>query len=189
MKLTNILLVFSLFILTPAQAKPVWTTSLNEAIANAPIILVVEAGEMQFDDMKEGESKTMQSDEFYCRKQKFKILRVLKNEKKQKLDLNSTISINYKSNNCIVDTISVRKKGKQLFVARPDKKDSEFSVSVYDQHEKEILFLIPSEYRKGELEHYGWFVSPQSWKESVEKECTLAHKPIKSVVQIAPDCK
>ena len=187
MKLTNFVLSAAILLQVPAISKPVATTSLNEAISNAQIVLVVETGAMQFDDMKEGEQRKMDSNEFECRKQKYKILKVLRNNTKVRLNPNASIEVNHKSNSCIVNSIVVRKRGKQLIISRTDM-DAPRTVDVYDQHEKEILFLSPSEYMPGQLEHYGWFVSPQPWKESIEHECSVAHKPIKSVIQLLPDC-
>ncbi len=187
MKLTKFVLCAAILLQAPAISKPVATTSLNEAISNAQIVLVVETGAMQFDDMKEGEKRKMESNEFECRKQKYKILKVLRNNSKVKLNPNACVEVNHKSNSCIVNSIIVSKRGNKLVISRTDM-DAPTTVDVYNQHEKEILFLSPSQYMPGQLEHYGWFVSPQPWKESIERECSVAHKPVKSVIQLLPDC-
>ena len=189
MKIQYLALLALLLSQTFASAEPVNRTTLEEAISKAPIILLAEAGQQQYDDLKPNEVVKIDTMKLECRKQTFKILKVLRNNSKLKLTANSDIEVNAKSNSCESYPIVIKRQDKQLLV-HPDEKGSgpDFTVDIKNSHEKKFLFLSPLEADQNQPEHYGWFVSPQHFTDELDRKLSSLPPAGKKTIQMTGDC-
>lgn len=191
MKIRHLLITAFFASQTLVQAEPVASTSLEEAITKAPIIVLAEAGMQQYDDLKEGAEVKTDTMAFECRKQSFKILKVYRNKSNFKLAPNSAIEVNAKSNSCIVSDITLKKQKDKLIVKYngTEAASPPFSVAINPGHEKKILFLANGEINPKTPEHYGWFVSPQKYNEELEKKLASSETdPGKKTVHMNDGC-
>lgn len=172
---TALLFVGSLQIPEIALAKPVQATSREEALGNAPIILLAESGAREFDDLKEGEIIQYHTIKFEGRKQSFKILKVYRNKTDNDLKVGSSIQLYNKSNGCLDFLITIERKGNKLEIKSIDGHNQvNHQVDITNSKEKVVLFLQPNYSDPKILEHYGWFVSPEPFTAGLESQISKA---------------
>ena len=178
-------------------SKPVQSSTVEDAVSKAPIILLVETGKREFDDLKEGEKIKVKQVQFECRKQSYKVLKVYRNDSRMKVAVDSTIEVNDKSNGCMDFEMTLEKKQGKLVLRHTDPKQSAVNPWISDvagPPVKEILFLTPYEWSGSPnpvFSHWGWFVSPHDYSAELEKKLP---RPIigsagKRHVQLGTDCK
>ena len=155
-----------------AQCKPVEETSLDEAIKKAPVIVLVEEGKREYDDLKEGHEIKTSSSAFGRRKQSFKILKVYRNNSEIKLEPSSLIDVNEKNNSCIDGPITVQKKQGKLKITY-GRVPGDYTIDLSYSHDREVLFLTAAESDPKRLAHYGWFVSPQKYTEQLDSKLII----------------
>ena len=169
--------IFFAFLLVQIQAKPLSkTTSFNSAVKNAKFIVVAEVVGHQFEDMKEGESITV---DIYSLWHKYRILRVYKNLlKDKKIAPGKILKIQNKSNSCIRFRTTVKRIGKKLYFVHDYGRTSKKEVQPIGRYQKfnkkkVILFLdylLIYSSKKRIFYHHGWFISPTMWKKGLEKK-------------------
>ena len=157
-----------------AGSKPVATTPIEDALEKAPIILLAESGQKEFDNLREGEIRKSHEIEFDCRKQAFKILKVYRNKTNSALKIGQSIELNNKSNGCIDFDITIQRKGTKLEITHADGKTAPYTIDITNKKEKVILFLQEFDPQKKLLEHYGWFVSPDPFTAGRETQIIKA---------------
>lgn len=146
-------------------AKPVMSTTVESAVAEAPVVCAAEVIGFQFDDLKTGETK-MTSDRFFIGI-RYRINEIFRGAS-EKIKKGSELTIATKSNTCLVFEEEVRREGNDLIFARKENSTGGGEKIIEERWSaplgrKFILFL------KEDLTHFGWLASPKPDDEAIRK--------------------
>lgn len=146
-------------------AKPVMSTTVETAVAEAPIVCAAEVIGFQFDDLKTGETK-ITGDRFFI-KIRYCINEIFRGAS-EKVKIGSELTIATKSNTCIVFEEEVRREGSDLIFARKENSRGGGEKVIEERWsapfgKKFILFLDE------DMRHFGWFASPKTDDEAIRK--------------------
>lgn len=170
--LTSIfLLAIQLFFSTITANADELDSRVVEAIDGAAYIALAEAGVKEFDNLKEGEIRKSTNQDFWLRKQAFKILKIYRDRMhRQSLQVGKTIRLNAKANICLGFPITVQRKGNELILTPERKGGRPNSEPIGPASEKVFLTLCGDEYNPKAIHHYGLWVSPIKYARAVEAE-------------------
>ena len=142
---------------------------LAQAISGAPYIALAETGPREFDTLKDGELRKSTNQAFWHQKQTFKILKVYRNKLTgMPVKVGNSVVVPRHANVCLEFDITVQRKGNDLIIKSKSNPRADRTEPI-EPPEKVFLLLRRAENPRM-LSHFGLYVSPVKFDETVEKQ-------------------